>query len=76
MSDKRGLLDMLLGSFTGGNIVNTVLNLFKAVWSMVKPMINALINILRSFIMPMVKGTFLEPIMRMVLDMIGRFTAM
>lgn len=73
---SQGLFDSLLGSFSGGNIIQTVMNLFKAVWSMIKPMINALINTFRSFIESLVKGTFLEPIAKMVLNIISSFTSM
>jgi len=73
---SQGLFDSLLGSFSGGNIIQTAMNLFKVVWSMIKPMINALINTFRSFIESLVKGTFLEPIVKGFLNVISSFTSM
>jgi len=74
MSNKRGL-DTLLGSFSGGNIMQTAMNLFKAVWSIIKPMINALINTFRSFVESLFKGTFFEPVVKGFFDIINSFTA-
>jgi phage-related protein len=75
MSEREGLLNTLLGSLSGGNIIQTVMNLLKSIWSMVKPMINALINTFRSFVESLFKGTFFEPIIKGFFNIISSFTA-
>jgi len=75
MSEGKGLFGSLLGSLSGGNIIQTVMNLLKSIWSMVKPMINALINTFRSFVESLFKGTFFEPIIKGFFDIISSFTA-
>jgi len=75
MSESKGLLDIILDGLQSGNIVQTAMNLFKAVWSIIKPMINALINIFRSFVESLFKGTFFEPIIKGFFNIISSFTA-
>ncbi|BDC36589.1 MAG: hypothetical protein EF806_01535 [Candidatus Methanoliparum thermophilum] len=67
MSEEEG--------FSGGNIIQTVINLLKAVWSMIKPIINALISTFRSSMESLFKGTFLETIVKTFFDIIARFTS-
>jgi len=73
MSERK---DTLLGSLSGGTIIQTMMNLFKSFWSMIKPMINALINTFRSFVESLFKGTFFEPIVNGFFNIISSFTSM
>jgi|GEM_PF-1221755 len=75
MSENKKLLDNLLSSFLSGNIIQTLTNLFKAVWSMIKPIVNALINMFRSFVESLFKGTFFEQIVNGFFNIISSFTA-
>ena len=74
--DKNQLNNMNEEKGIGG-IIETVLNIAKAVWSMIKSLIRPLIQALRSLIEPLVKGRpMLESLTKTLLNLTDGFASL